>query len=208
MPFRPQVWNEIPTFKSDITSLIRTGGSCVQVLSTCPVMVICWSLLIHPEALSQTAQRQGAPTVSLWYTLHTTSYGWWIKLLLSCSLTIHFIHKPKILLRQPVGWERTTQKDGVLSVANERPVVRSCFQLSCSLFNPLSFLFSLSHSLPQCIAAVKTTAWLREHSVEASAAFEGKGTAGQDRQATLSEWIALGPSLSWTPWGTESWAVT
>lgn len=47
-------------------------------------------------------------------TLHTTSYGWWIKLLLSCSLTIHFIHKPKILFRQAIGWEHSTQKDGVL----------------------------------------------------------------------------------------------
>lgn len=31
------------------------------------------------------------------------------------SLAIPFIHKPKISLRQPIGWESVTQKDGVLS---------------------------------------------------------------------------------------------
>lgn len=126
----------------------------------------------YPEALLVRLHGKQAH-LPLWYTLHATSCGWWIKLLLSCSLTIHFIHKPKILLKQAIGWERATQKDGVLSVANERPVVCSlplslaCL-LSCSIFNPLSFLFSLSLSLsltlpqspPECITAVKTTAWL------------------------------------------------
>lgn len=78
----------------------------------------------HPEARLVRLHCKQAH-LSVWYTLHTTSCGWWIKLLLSCSLTIHFIHKPKILLRQPIGWARATQKDGVLSAANEGPVVRS-----------------------------------------------------------------------------------
>lgn len=63
----------------------------------------------HPEALLVRLHCKQAH-LSVWYTLRTTSYGWWIKLLLSCSLTIHFIHKPKILLRQPIGWARALRK--------------------------------------------------------------------------------------------------
>lgn len=70
------------------------------------------------------------------YTLHTASYGWWIKPLPSCSLTTHFIHKPKMLQTQLTGWEDETRKDGARPAANERDVVHS-LPLSQAFMLPL-----------------------------------------------------------------------
>lgn len=90
------------------------------------------------------------------------------------SLFISFIN-PKILHKSSIGWGGATQKDAVLSPANERRIVRS-LHLSPGFHAPsltLSyFSLSLSLSLSVLQQSKQPPGW-REHSAETSAAFSG-----------------------------------
>lgn len=79
------------------------------------------------------------------------------------SLAIPFIHKPKISLRQPIGWESVWRKK---TACSRRSQWEACSTLSPALshFHAPSLTLSYFCSLPlpcQCITAVKTTARLK-----------------------------------------------
>lgn len=81
----------------------------------------------------------------------------------SCpALTIRFIHKPKNVA-QAADWpgaRHAKRRRALCSQWEASSTYSPSLLLPCCLFNPLPF-FTLFHSLPRCIAAVKTTARLK-----------------------------------------------
>ena len=143
--------------------------------------VLPWSSVDRPLCIQRPArQTSQAPSTSAYSVLRELRVmNQTTPVLL--SLTIHFIHKPKILQRQPIGWEgRDAKRRRALASQwlKSSTLSPSRFRAPSLTLSHILFSLALSLSLPQWITAVKTARL--ESGVEKPALYFGDGWDGWD----------------------------